>query len=57
MWPMVMKELPFRMEHLRLSVYRREEVTNNPGLEWLYRTVVKAAVGLLETFQGRHAEG
>jgi len=56
-WPMVMKELPFQMEPLRLSVYRREDTKDNPGLEWLYRTVLKAAVGLPETFEGLHAEG
>src|SRR5690625_425211 len=51
------KKLPSPMEHLRLSVYRRKGTMGNSGQEWLYRTVLKTAIGLPETIERLHAEG
>lgn len=55
-WPIAIKPLPFKMDPVRLAVYRRQDTLNSSGLEWLYRTVLKATVGLPTRFETMGAE-
>lgn len=55
-WPIVVKPLPFEMDPIRLAVYRRPGTHEGSGLDWLYRMVLRATVGLPTHFETMGAE-
>lgn len=54
-WPIVIRELPFEMSSIELSLYRRR-TTQQPGaLDWFYATVARAIQGSAGEFSAIHA--
>ncbi len=50
-WPVTVKPLPFKMDPVRLALYRRPATLDSSSLDWLYRTVLKATVALPTRFE------
>lgn len=50
-WPFVVKELPFAMPPVELSIYQRSTSHDQESLEWLTQAILRAIVTLPEHFE------
>lgn len=55
-WPLVVRRLPFEMERVDVSLYRRSSTQQTAALDWLYATVSRALRGTHGEFAAIGAE-
>jgi DNA-binding transcriptional LysR family regulator len=55
-WPLVVRELPFDMPAIDVSLYRRSTLQHTAALDWLFDTVAHAIRGSSGRFQVIHGD-